>query len=473
MSTYPQGGVLTSQVFATFDAGKPQISEMLNSRYGTQYESMFLKFANMGRQEPVQAKNWYHYEDNWIHDTIVVSAAVTAPVDPADSMDFVLDATKVYGDDYSFYPRVGDIVFTSESKAGWISAIDETAGVVTITLLPVDAEQGLDDLTEGQELGIITAAFGEGTGQPNGTVYGTVKREFQLQIIKETTGLDGSQFINELWFKKYDEHGNVEGYFTTGTLRGEYLFKLKTDGALTVGIQNNNDALIQERQNIHGVGLGKYSEVRTTKGMIPWIKSLGDTMNYTSGAFDLVDLDDEGLYLRSQGVSSSAIYTALGAVLYNDVQNAAKDYAIDTTGDGSTLNSVLSVVGKGNKEVATSLNFKYIHRGNFHFMLDTVDAWSHPKYLGVATYEMDKKGVFIPLKTVRDAASGQAVDNIHVKYRGNLSYNRRAEMWSVKGAGGGVYVTDVDTADFFVRGEVGLGLLGANQMTYIAPEAGE
>jgi hypothetical protein len=200
--------------------------------------------------------------------------------------------------------------------------------------------------------------------------------------------------------------------------------------------------------------------------MVPLVKLRGNSAEYTAGAYDLEDLDDQGLYLRSQSVTSGVVYAPKGARLYNDIQNETKDYAIDATADGQTLNSVVQVLSKGNKEVATSLNFKYINRGNFTYSLDTIDVWSHPKYLGNTGYNMDKKGFFMPLRTVKDSKSNQPVDNIHIKYRSNDVYNRRAEMWSIKGAGGGTYMTDVDRAEWYIRGEFGLGMLAVNQMTW-------
>lgn len=468
MENPAQVGYMTQDVFATFDAGKPQISNVLTDRYGYQYDSSFLKFADMGRQEPVMAKNWFNHEDNWIWETIEVASAVSDPTEGEPA-----EVTISVGTGNTFFARVGDIVTIPGTLVqAWISEVDlTTPSAPVITLIPVDEDDNIGAIAEGAILSITSGAFGEGTDQPAGTIFGTVKREFQTQIIKESVGLDGSQFANEMWFSVY-KNGDVIGYFTTGTLRAEYGFKLKTDGAIMVGKANNNADMVQYRVNHHGVAQSDTSEVRTTKGIIPWINELGNTPEYTEGAYDLEDLDELGLYLRAQGITGGVVYTGLGAKVFNEVQNAAKDYAVDTTGDGALLNSIVSVLGKGNKEVATSLNFKHINRGNFTYSLDTIDVFSHPKYLGATGYNLDKTGFFIPLKTVRDSKTSQAVDNIVMKYRASASYNRRAEMWSVKGAGGGTYVSSVDRADWFLRGEFGLGALAVNQWSYLTPASG-
>ena len=462
-------GIMTDQIFTTFDAGKPQIEQMLASRYGDQYDASFLKLANMGREEAIKGKGWTTYEDNWIHETFEVKTTISDP-----TVGVAAEVEIIVGTNNSFYPRVGDIVTIPGTLVqAWISDVDvSTPATPVVTLVPVVDTDNIGVLTDGDILAITSGAFGEGTDQPEGTVSGTIQRDFQTQIIKETVGLDGSQFINELWFTKYDEHGDVAGYFTTGTRRAEYVFKLKTDGALMVGKQNDNSEMVQARVNIHGTALADTSEVRTTKGIIPWISELGNADEYAQGAYDLEDLDTLGLYLRSQGISSSTVYAPLGAKFYNDVQNATKDYAVDTTGDGALLNSIVSTMGKGNKEVATSLNFTYINRGNFSYALDTIDVFSHPKYLGATGYNMDTYGFFIPLKTVRDPKTSQSVDNIVVKYRSNDAYNRRAEMWSVRGAGGGTYVTSVDRAEWYLRGEIGLGMVAVNQMSMFTPASG-
>jgi hypothetical protein len=464
-NNYPVSGVMTQQIFTTFDAGKPQVHERLTARYGNQYEAFFLKFAKMGREEAVKAYNWKLYEDNWIHEDIIVKTTTGNP-GAGTSLAITLATTRV-DDNNHYYPRVGDVVTIPGTLVqAWISAIDPTTPTAPIiTLMPFRAADNIGAIAENTHLSITSGAFGEGTGQPKGTVRGTIQRDFNTQIIKETVGLDGSQFINELWFTKY-ENGEVAGYFTTGTLAAEYLFKLKSDGALTVGVPSDNASMVQARVDIHGQSVGENSTVRTTWGMVPLVKLRGNSASYTAGSYDLEDLDDQGLYLRSQGVNSGVVYAPKGARLYNDIQTEAKDYAVDATGDGQLINSVVSVLGKGNKELATSLMFKYINRGNFTYSLDVIDVWSHPKYLGNTGYDMDKKGFWIPMRTVKDSKTNLPVDNMHIKYRSNDAYNRRAEMWSVRGAGGGTYVTDVDRAEWYIRGEFGLGMAAVNQMTW-------
>ena len=469
--TFPKSGILTSDVFATFDVAKPQVSEFLTSRYGKQFMPFMDKFRKMGREEGIQSDTWYNYEDNWIHETITLTADATAIDGGASKKGALLTIDTTNG----FYPRVGDMITVPGTlNQAWVSAIDVANSQLTI--VPAIASVNLlasgTTLVNGAELAITSGAFAEQTDQPAGTVGGMVKRTFQMQIIKETVGAAGSQLINEQWVRLFDDGRNVIGYYNPGLMRAEEILKLKIDGALTVGQQSTNTGasgyMRQKRVNRWGSEETTYADVKTTKGFIPIITELGNTQTYgAAGTFAITDFDDECFYMRSQAVASGAIYGGLGDRLFADIQEELKDYFIDQTGDGALLTSVISVMGKGKKEMAADLNFRYVHRNNFSFGLDVVESWSHPKYLGVTGYNMGSKGMFIPLKQVLDPKSNVMVDNMVIKYRANQTYNRRAEIWTTGGAGEMPKTSSVDLREYFWRTEIGMGLVAANQMTWV------
>jgi len=466
--TFPKSGILTADVFATFDVAMPEVSDILTSRFGKQYMPFTQKLRKMGREEGVAADAWYNYEDNWIHETIkIVSAAVVDGSNTKKGVTLKIDITN------GFYPRVGDVVTVPGTLDQCL--VTSIASADEIVIVPFD--ETVELLASGTTLvasaivAITSGAFAQGTDQPSGTLPGMVKRDFQLQIIKETVGLTGSQLINQTWLRVFDDNRNVIGYYTPGTMRAEEILGLKIDGALTVGQKATNVGstgfVRQNRIDRWGQSTGVATDVKTTKGFIPIITELGNSQNYgASGTFSITDFDDQCFYLRSQATTSGAVYAPLGARLYADVQEELKDYAIDQSGAGSVLNSVMGVVGKGDVELATSLNFRYVNRNGFSFALDIIDGWSNPKYLGATGYDMDKKGLFIPLKQVRDPKANIMIDNMVIKYRANATYNRRAEVWSGGGAGEMLKTSSVDIREWFLRTEIGLGLVAANQMTF-------
>ena len=462
-------GIMNASIFSTFDAGKPQIERDLTARYGTQFESSFMKLMRTGREMPIAADGWSAYEDNRYHETITTTGTISYAIAGA-AVYFTINTT-MNPTTSDFYLKPTDVImWPGTDILLWCESIDVSAPEAPIaTMLPFNSgDQPVPvDITADTVLAIVGQASGQGTDQPLGSVLGFQKRDFKLQIIKGTSGLDGSQYANELWFEIYD-NGSVVGWFTTGTLRMEYNFKRNMDGAFMVGYQSTNTDLVQERVNIHGIGIGTNSTVNTTDGLLPLIRSRGNTEAVVSETYALTDLDDIGLYLRTQATTSGIVWTPGGARIYNDIQNECKDYVIDGGADGALVDSVLVNLAKGNKDVATSLNFTNISRGNWTYMLDIVENWSDSKTFNATGYDFDTKILYLPLKKVRDSKSGESLDNLAVGYRAMGGYSRKTEVWGMHGAGGTsrhTYTTSVDRSEFYMRGECGLQAMAVNQFT--------
>lgn len=461
-NTYPVGGILTEQVASLYDFFKPQVTAELFARFETQYMPMFQWLKAMGREFPVAADSWYGWEENWWHETIKVASAApiggAAGEDPGTGNDInvTLHEDSVNASNM-FYARLGDIITIpgTEVQASVWSIDVTTPTAPVLRLKPISETSNIGIIAANTILSITNGAFGAGTKQPDGTVVGSTKRTFYAQIQKESVGAEGSQLVNELWYSKTSDGRNVTEWYTPGTMRAEYLLGLKWDGAYTFGQENTNATLIVPT-GVPGAG----NKITTTKGLVPWIRDLGKVMTTDPLTWAITDLDDVGLYYKSQAITTGAILWMIGAKLNNTVENKAKTY-LDNTGVDFT--SIVNTYFNGDKSLALSVDFSVIRKGGLTFIKKPMDVWSNPKTFGATGYNMDEYGIMGPLRTVRNPNTGARMMNIASRYRALGNYSRRFEVWSVRGAGVGLKVTDVDREDTYLRSHQGLQVYGANQ----------
>jgi hypothetical protein len=447
--TYPQTGIYTSQMVSLMDAVEPSVYAKLISRYGKQFDNLMMLFRSMGREEAIANDEHTQWEENWIHDTLTVKSTVTQAVAKA-ALEVALDADYVYA-------RVGDIITLPGYKERQVIVTAKNTGTYTITIKPV-SDFAIGTITAGDTLIITNGAFSEGSDQPEGTIVGQTPRYFQAQIFKESTGLTGTQFVNQKWFKVIDDGRSLPGWYTTGISRAEYLLGLKIDGAFSYGEHNHEDLI----DPVTG------EQIKTTRGIAPWIRDLGLSVG-TEGGFDLDMLEEVALYMKRQGIDSDMAMLLCGNIFANQIDNEVYDFAAGAGGGIDGLTKVESTLFKGNRELSMSLNIKTITRSGITIAVRPHGNWSNPKTYGAAGYNMEKGAMLFPLSTIKDAKTQVQIPNIGIKYRAMGDYSRRFETWSLKGAGGGLYVKSVDRADFYLRTHQMLTFSKANQAVLFDP----
>lgn len=455
--TAPRGGILTEQLMSIYDIYEEKHVPALISRYGGQFANLMTLFRSMGREEAITSTELIAHEENWIHDNFKTTGSATSNV-AKQALTITLDADNVYSG--TVYPRVGDIITLPPSvnneKQVIVTAVDGANSQITIK--PV-GNFAIGTIPSGTTLAITNGAFAAGTGQPTGTVVGSTPRWFQAQIFKESVGLEGSEFTKEKWYKVIDDGRDLAKWYTTGLARAEYLLGLKIDGAFTLG--DNNDADLKVAAG-NGVG----NEIKTTRGMVPWVRDLGLTVD-TSGGFDLDMIDNLSLYMKRQGVESGIALAIVGNKLMQNAERELVEYLGDIGNTDYT--KIENTLFKGNRELSVSFNIKTITSGGLTIAFHPHDNWSNPKTFGSEGYTFEDYGIILPMTSVKDPKSGVKMPNVGIKYLAMDGYSRRFETWSVKGAGGGMYVTDVDRADFFLRSHMMFYFVKANQSAILDP----
>jgi hypothetical protein len=452
-------GLRTELWMATADWAKPSVANTLYRRFGSQGLPLLQFFRSLSREEAITNDTHSAYEENWIHENVTVGTtqgdpgvgnALTIPLHSSD-----LNTLN------QFYARQDFIITMPNETQCIIQSIDDSVSASpTITIKPLNASKTIGATTAGQKLAITNGVWGAGEDQPTGAVTGRTKRNFYAQIFKETIGMEGSQLVNAEWFDHYDEStGKMTGVYTPETMEGEFRLSIIEDGAYLFGEENTNSIVVNP--GVPGAGNLK----RTTKGIIPWINDLGYTFPYYPGSLAITDLDNIGLYLKSQGLSTDVVWLGVGARLMNEINNAAVTFE----GDANSYTRVVNNVFKGNDELALSVSYKVITKGGITFMLNEIGNFSNPKTFGTPLYEFDKYGICIPLSNVKDAQSGLVAPNISSFYRAKGAYNRRYEVFTLGGAGGGQYTTSIDKTNTFWRTHHGLKFVKANQSVLFDP----
>jgi len=460
-NTYPTAGVLTGSMMSLYDSVKPQYIPELFKRFGAQFLPFFEFIRAMGREAPVMDSTLNAYEENRYVDSIKVAANV-GDAGAGNDLTFQLHADKV-DTNGNYFVRTGQTVIMNNEAMGHVWTIDDTVSPPNITLKPVSSTSTLGAVTASQELAIISNAKSDGSSQPQGTVVGTSLRTFKAQIISETVEINGRQLVKELWYKVRNDGTGIDGWYTPGTLRMDYMMALASDGAFLFGEERTNTTL---KTKTGEEGAGEFIEY--TEGLFPKMRTHGHTISYTAGAFDALDFDQIGLYMKQQGVTSGFVVGMMGSEAYIDVREALKDYM---DGNGTDYTNTVKALFGGDADLAAAVNFQSVKLGNVTYVLRELDHFNNPKTFAISGYDMPKQGFFFPLSTTMAQVNGKKVkmDNIATRYLSKDGYSRRFETWATKGAGGGTYVHDVDKASFYARADIMLQALGMNQTVVMDP----
>lgn len=447
--------IYASDIVSGFDIYKPEKLNQLFNRYGDQGASYFQLVRSMGFEKEVSLDTYGHYEENRIHETVKVRTGVGQPAQGAD-ITFVIHTDSMDANN-NFYLRKWDIILFKNEVTGSVTTINVgTPADPTITCKLNDNTEQFPALTGGEELVIFTNAFSEGSGQPTGAIRGTWEYTNDAQIIKETIGVTGSEMTNQTWFDVTSAGTKIPAYYFLGQVDIDYRMALRIDGALLWGKRSVNTGLID---SVTG------RRIKTTEGLIPYIRRVGNEQTYTSGSFQVAEFDEMDRTLDREH-AGNYVLGMLGIQLHQDIENSLVSYFANTNIQFArqTTNEVLF---NNNESLGASVNFKYLVKSERTFLLKRMGVLSNPKLYGVAGYEGPKLGVFMPINKKKDPVSGNMVESIGVRYKGLGKYSRRMEVWQVGGAGEGIKVTDIDERNTYQRTHMGAHFRGGNQFVLL------
>ena len=442
--------IYASDIISNFDLHKPEILNTLFNRFGDQGASYFQLIRSMGFEKPVANDTYGHFEDNHIHEIVHVLDIVAQPAVGAN-IQFTLDPVDLDANN-NFYLRLWDIILFPTEVTGSVIAIDVTAPaapVVTVRLNEITDQ--FPALTAGEELAIITSSFSEGSGQPEGAVSGTWEYDNDAQIIKETIGVTGSEMVNQAWVTITTAGQALPAFYFKGQIDIDYRMALKIDGALLWGKRSTNV--------ITDAATGR--PIKTTEGLIPYIRRVGNEQTSVDGAFSVDEFDEMSNTLDRE-FAGNHILGLLGISLHQDIENALVAYFANTN-ISFAKQATNEVLFKSNEALSASVNFTYLTKSERTFLFKRMGSFNHKKLAGADGYSARKMGVFMPINKKKDPVSGNMVDAFGTRYRSLGKYSRRMEVWQVGGAGEGLKVTDIDDRNTYQRCHIGAHQRGGNQ----------
>lgn len=472
-NTKPTAGIRTNMIASIYDAGKPFVVQELCRRFGVQFAPFYRTWELMGREDSMESTvsdTWTAYEENRYLAGLKVFADVADP-GVGNTTIFQLDPSFIgsAATGYAFYGREGEIVTIPGTNVQARIQTITGAGTanVFITLMPVSQTSNIGALTAGTELSITNGAWARGTTQPDGVRAGHTKRTFMLQILKETYGVEGNEMTDAQWIEAtYDNDGNPIPYSVVNDMSVQTQLRLnsKINGAFLLGQMQTNPNLTQTTPR------GATNYVRTTAGLYPTIAANGRVNIIPSGAFDVEDMDDIGIYMKAQGVTRPYALFSMGQRRYNEVENECKDYLVNTGAD-FLKKAASSIMGADPNDNFLHMGFSGMNKGGFNYLFKVIDELSDPEGLGRTGYDLDQYGFITPIEDIRNPKTKQMQKNIAVRYVKKGSYSRKYEMWTEGAAGGDTenYTGAVDEKLWYMRVNLGFQMLGMNQCQVIKP----
>ena len=446
-----------SDIVSTFDIDKPEVLNTLFRSKGDQGVGFFRTIDSLGFKSPVAQDEYSHHEEDWIHETIHANAQTAAGAAGA-SVSIVLQAsTDIRLNKY--YPRLWDMVMFPNGVTASVTSISGTVPTITVELTPSQLGDNIPLIAAGQELIIMSAAFSEGSDQPDSAFAGTYKYTNNVQIIKERMTVTGTEMTNRKWFDKDSSGRAINAYYVKGQLDADYRMNLKIDGALLFGRKttNTNAALVDSATQ---------RVIKSTEGLFPYVESNGNIVNYTPGTYNVSKFNSTAKLLDKEFASRN-IACFNGIDLNIDIEDALVDYFATT--DINYTKSAYSQMFGGDEGLAASVGFKCLTKAGRTFAFKQLGILSHAKLYGASGYDYSKQGIWCPVGKKKDTKTQNDVPTFGCRYKAMGNYSRMMESWQINGAGNGQKVISKDVNNYDLRTQIGGHFAAGNQMVIIKP----
>ena len=396
---------------------KRDVSEQLVKRYGDQGITGLLEL--MGAKAPTTQSTFEHYEEAFLHNDLVfqfdsaVSAAGTA------SEAITVTAGSLHDNKSAI--RVGDILLLEDGTQCYVQArASETAA----TIYPLTSSGFVSAFAQDVDVNavIIGNAFSEGSAQPEGLTPRIHEYSNQVQIIKESFEVTGSEATNVVYVKvDNEEMGSGYLWYLKGEADTYKRFMDFAEIQMVLGNTISNTTLTATSSTLDGTSYSN-STLRGTEGLLPFIENKGQSMDLGSSAITMADFDAIVKSLdKYRGAKENALYAGINLSLdVDDLLAAQGAYAAGGANYGTFQN---------NKDMAMNLGFNSFTRGGYTFHKKTYDLFNHPKLLGATGQKYNGYGIIIPMDTQKDARSGEMIPSLRIRYKAANGYSRDMEHW--------------------------------------------
>lgn len=458
-----------SKIISMFDIDKPEVRSQFFRIRGNQGQNFFSILESLGYSRPVTQRKTRQYEEDWIHNSIHLGNTMTSPSTnvytftlstSSPNIDYLeQNTTSPYNstDQYVFPVKKWDIITLPENNAKLlvtsVSISGSTCTVVATHQNPTTGPFTLANYVAGVELIITGNAFSEGSDQNDGIVNKPLTDYAYTQIIKSTFKWTGSQAVSQPWFTEYSDGKGIQAYYIVGQNNTEYEHALSIDSALLFG-ELAETAVVDSSTN---------EPVYTTEGLEPYIKRKGHNIPYTPGTFSVSQFDYIDKVLE-QEFAPAYMGVFSGTDFDNEKDNVLKAYFQNNAMDHYYEKMQADLFGN-NPGLAMSVNFKALQKGYRTYCFTRMPQFNMAKTWGAAGYKTPALSLMFPLASKPDRNNpNNKLPYMGMIYRQLGNYSRKAEVFTLMGAGPGTKVTSADVNKLVMRSDLGAEHVGGNQM---------
>lgn len=418
---YTPGGHNTNRdhnFVSFYDMHEPDYDNKLYRRYGKQTLGGLMELAKATKGS--KSIEYNHWEEKRFHRLIkatcssgAAGAAVTFTTDSSAKIS-VTQASPYAGSVTSdtFNARANDIILikpASGTTASWgnyiaaiILSVNKSAG--TFSAQPLNSADAIPAISTADEIAIIGNAHGEGSAQPAAVSHSAEKFTNNMQIIKETHKITGTEKFQKLWFDT-DESG-----------RGGQKYFIKGEGETWVAFNNSCELQMMLGQKLSNTTLSNTfatagTPLATTDGALTEINSKG--VNRTYSAFSGLTLAD----FRDHVVDMNAEKAGTDNLMLNGIK---LDIQMDEELEDATSNGAITY---GNftfdSEKKINLGFTGFKISSYTFNKRSMEVFNDKQSLGASGYGFKWEGFTLPTSMAKIAGGeemGDMVPTLRLRY---------------------------------------------------------
>lgn len=448
---------------------KPSVYDAIVKQFGDQYRSSTLASDLFYTGADRQISSEFHtlFQEGWLWEnvTVATSGGISGG-SSSETLSIELPSTEV-----NFVKEGQILMIPSTYQSLYISdiSIDSANDEADLTVVANDGAT-TPAIADDTVLMIGTSAFGEASDQPDSTIKQYDKIQMQLQILKDTTSISGSQMTEDTWVKG-SEYGMPFDYYSVAVADADARMDLMESDALVWG--DGGVVTADATMVANGLADAVGDEIRKTKGLVNWAKSDGYELPTDASVADYADLEDLDNYLRSQGDTSPIIKGRLGHKLARAYSNNLFDNVV--TGNGTDVTAMMKANGMSDSDaeaMAAIVKYQQYSDTSRDYMFTVADEFSHPKRYGSDGYKLDEAGIWYPCATVK-SEDGMQMPMVSLLYKGEGSHSRRRTFWTMQGAGEnpGMFNMSKDVKKAYMRSHIGLGVGAPNLLIFSNPNA--
>jgi hypothetical protein len=413
---------------STMSLHKPDIDPTLTKRFGSQLLSELIMY--FGKEKGTSSLQYTHYEEDRVYPKInatatagAAGAAVTFTLS-ASSLTVPQNASPYVGAPVNVTAipvRVGDILMIKPSSGIVTSTTviqalvtGVNAGAGTFIAYPTISGTNIPTISPADEVVILSSAFGEGSNQPeplNSTVTAYTN---QLQIIRETFRITGTEQDIVTWVEFEDPTTGKKGY--GWKVKGEAdtykRYLIKRENALLMGSGLTNVTLAD-------VMATAGTPTSITEGLSPAIDARGNLFSYSS--ITGVDLNLFENIVKTLEVQKGAKVNMLlpGINLSLGIDGALADRVVN--GGVSYGNFNMS------EDAAVNFAFKSFAVGGYTFHKKVLSSFSDLQTYGAAGFNFNQEALIIPMDNQMDAKTREEAPSLRMRYLVGPDGNSRKE----------------------------------------------